>query len=280
MKRALIARKIFKLKWLPARLWFDVRNLMRLKVSVRDPETDKRYFSRAQSFEALQRMKELFAKEPDTISWIRRQLGPDDIFLDIGANVGTFSIFAATRLSGAGHVYAMEPHLANAIQLLQNVASNKLSDRISVLSIAASNTDCLIPFHYKRWGEGASGSQLGVGASSAVQNPVGVELKVSYRIDTLIAAGYLRPPNLIKIDTDGIEMEILAGMEKLLRGPNRPRSVLVEVQRGGLKTQVAYMDSLAYALKAKCFSGTNALLLKEGCPEDKLEFNAIYEPKI
>ena len=272
-----ITRHLARLKWIPARHWFYLRNAMRVTVRVRDPVTGHRYLSVAQSFQALQRAKELLKKEPETIDWLRRQLRPDDVFLDVGANIGTFSIFAATQMTGSGHVYAIEPHLPTATQLLQNIAVNKLDARASVLSIAASDVDGFAPFRYKRWGEGASGSQLGVDGAPSIRDHVGTELKASARIDTLIARGHMRPPNLVKIDTDGIEMQVLSGMENLLRGADRPRSLMVEVQRGGLKQQVAYMDRCGYALTTKCFTGKWLDLAKSGSSDDELEFNALYE---
>jgi FkbM family methyltransferase len=275
-----ITRQLAKLKWMPARHWFYLRDAMRVKVRVRDPMTGQRYLSVAQSFQAMQRAKELFRKEPETIAWLRRELRPDDVFLDVGANVGTFSIFAAMHITGSGRVYAMEPHLPTAVQLLQNVAANELDERISVLSIAASGTDGFVPFRYKRWREGASGSQLGVEGAPSMRDHVATELKASARIDSLIAQGHMRPPNLIKIDTDGIEMQILSGMENLLRGANRPRSLMVEVRRGGFRAQVAYVDSLGYPLAAKCFTGFTGKqldLARRGHSEDEMEFNALYE---
>src|SRR5437879_5933266 len=53
----------------------------------------------------LWRARTLFSKEPETIEWIR-SFGPDDVFYDIGANVGIYSIFAGVRCR---KIYAFEP---------------------------------------------------------------------------------------------------------------------------------------------------------------------------
>jgi FkbM family methyltransferase len=175
-------------------------------------------------------------------------------------------------------VYACEPHLPTAVQLLQNVTLNGLEKRISVLSVAASGYDGFHPFRYKRWREGASGSQLMIAGGPGLEKPIGTELKLGMRVDTMIAQGAIRSPNLIKIDTDGVEIPITSGMKTLLTGDNRPRSVLVEVQQGELQTQKAFMGSCGYTLIDTHFAGKWIRLKERGRSLDELAFNALFEP--
>ena len=273
-----ILERISKLKWLPIRHWFDLREAMGLRVTVRDPEDGQRYRFTSDSLHSYQRARALFSKEPETIGWLRTNLRPTDVFLDIGANVGTFSIFAARHLSQAGQVYACEPHLPTTIQLLQNISLNGVEDRVSVISIAASGRDGFSPFHYKRWRPGASGSQLAVPGGPALTRHVGSELKSSMTVDSMIAQGVIRSPDLIKIDTDGIEIQIVTGMKILLSGQERPRSVLVEVQRGELQTQRDFMRSCGYSLVEKHLIGRRKRVIEYGQPLEELTLNAVFEP--
>jgi FkbM family methyltransferase len=273
-----LLEQVKKLRWLPARHWFDLRQVMRLSATIRDPADGERYRFICSSLPSYQRAKELLNKEPDTITWLRKNLRSADIFLDIGANIGTFSIFAAKRLGEHGHVYACEPHLPTATQLIQNVALNGLEDRISVLSVAVSGDDGFHPFRYKRWREGASGSQLMNVGGPGLEKPIGVELKSGMRVDTMIAQGAIRPPDVIKIDTDGLELAITSGMKTLLTGQKRPRSVLVEVQQGELPTQKAFMDACGYTLVATHFTGRWKPRREQGWSLDELAFNALFEP--
>jgi FkbM family methyltransferase len=270
--------KVGKLRWLPIRHWFDLRQAMGLRVRVRDPEDGIRYKFVADSLHSYQRARSHLDKEPDTTAWLRSNLRTNDVFLDIGANVGTFSLFAAKHISGSGHVYACEPHMPTAVQLLQNVALNELTDRVSVLSVAVAGEDGFIPFRYKRWRQGASGSQLEANGGVEMDKFVGIELKTAMRVDTMIERGAIRPPNLVKIDTDGLELPIVSGMSALLRSEKRPRSVLVEIQVGELTRQNAQMQSLGYALKAHHVVGKWERLARRGVPLEQLAFNGIYEP--
>lgn len=272
--------KLPKLRWVPVRHWYDLSNLMRLRTSVHDPLDGKIYKFQCDSFESFQRARSFLSKEPETITWLRNQLRPDDAFLDIGANIGIFSLFAARQISPAGHVYACEPHLPNAAQLLQNAALNQLQDRLSVLSIAASGQDGFFPFHYKRWGEGASGSQLAIDGNPALATTrsIGVEMKYGLTIDSMVETGIIRPPNLIKIDTDGIEIPIVRGMSRLLKSIQRPRSLLIEIQPGEYDEQTAFMASCGYTLKENHFAGKPKRLYERGVPLKELAFNGLFEP--
>jgi FkbM family methyltransferase len=235
-----------QLRWAPARYWFYLREGMTSRVTVRDRTDGESYSFMADSLHAFQRGKEFLSKEPLTIDWLRRNVRKDDVMLDIGANVGTFSIFAAKHMSAEGRVYACEPHLPTAVQLLQNVAANGVNDRVSVVSVAASNEDGFFPFKYKRWRQGASGSQLAVDGGIDLTKNVGTELKSAMRIDSMVAKGLIRAPNLVKIDTDGLEIPIVEGMKGILAGPTRPRSMLIEIQPGELERQTALMQSHGY----------------------------------
>lgn len=266
-----LTQKVANLRWLPVRHWFDLRDAMRLRVTVQDKTDGHRYRFVADSLPAYQRGRHLLHKEPTTIRWLRANLRPADVFLDIGANVGTFSIFAGKHLSGHGHVYACEPHLPTAVQLLQNIHANGLQERVSVISIAASGEDGFAPFSYRRWHSGASGSQLAVDGAPVLAAPVGVELKCGMRVDTMIAQGAIRTPDLIKIDTDGIETQILSGMRDLL-GKKGPRSVLAEVPSAHYDSQVALMRNLGYGVVEKHIIGT----LKRGMSD--IACNVIYAP--
>ena len=274
-----LLHKIPKLRWLPARHWYDLRNLMRLSARVRDPVDGLTYRFEADSFEAYQRGRLFLKKEPQTTGWLRDTLRPSDVFLDIGANIGIFSIFAGKHIGPQGHVYACEPHLPTATQLLQNISANDLGDRVSALSIAASGADGFAPFLYKRWRQGASGSQLAIEGGPGMARSVGAELKAALTIDTMVERGLIRPPNLVKIDTDGIEIPITRGMERLLRSPQRPRSLLIEIQEGEYEPQMAFMASCGYRLQDSHPVGKWKRRLEAGASLNEIAFNALFAPQ-
>ena len=59
------------------------------------------------------RATSLLHKEAGTVAWISRSVGPGDVFYDVGANIGIYSLLAALCAGPAGRVFAFEPHLLN-----------------------------------------------------------------------------------------------------------------------------------------------------------------------
>src|SRR6187455_11828 len=73
------------------------------------------------------RVDSLFTKEPDTIEWIG-SFQPGEVLVDIGANVGMYSIWAA-KTRGV-RVYAFEPESQNYALLYKNIVLNNLSQQV------------------------------------------------------------------------------------------------------------------------------------------------------
>ena len=66
--------------------------------------------------------------EVDEIDFVNNFLKEGDIFLDIGANVGLFSLYAAKKVGSTGSVIAFEPAYDTYNRLLENCELNKLSN--------------------------------------------------------------------------------------------------------------------------------------------------------
>lgn len=218
--------------------------------------------------------------EPGTLRWIAEQVRPGDVLYDVGANTGLFSLLAAHRSGADGRVVAFEPHAATTATLLENVALNGLGDRIDVLSCALHGSTGHLPFLYRSLMAASGLSQIGAtrdpfGHDSA---PVGRELKAVARADDLIAAGTIPPADLVKIDVDGNELDVLAGMRDLLGGRPRPRSVQVEVNPEGGDELIELMQSLGYDERGRHLTMGIAKLVRAGADPGTLGANVIFEP--
>ena len=168
------------------------------------------------------------SKEPDTICWIDG-FKASDVFWDVGANVGVFSLYAA-GCRGL-RVLAFEPSADNYMVLCRNVTINSLSESISTYCMAFSDDTRLGTFNLASLELGAALHQFGqAGAISrwSEGGNVGAQGMVGFTIDDFI--GMFDPPfpTRLKLDVDGIEMQILEGAQKTLRD-QRLRSVMVEL---------------------------------------------------
>lgn len=264
---------------LACRLRFGLRHALVERVEVED--RGERYVFRCEEYGEVFRAMTLFIKEQGTVDWIRSEVQAGDVFYDVGANTGLYSLLAARRVGSDGLVYSFEPHIPTARSLLENVAANGMGDRINVLTCALHDRDGLFAFNYRGAGPGGSGSQLDEvrDDTEATYAPVFSETKVGFTLDSLVQRFEVRPPDLVKIDVDGNELLILAGMEALLSGPQRPRAVQVEINKRHRDRLLAYMQEHEFELAERHYTLSGKRLLKRGADPDTIPHNAIFRPR-
>lgn len=171
------------------------------------------------------------AREPETVAWIERELRPGDVFFDVGANVGAYSLVAAKYTAGAARVFAFEPAFATFAALSRNVALNGCDGVVVPLPIALSDETTLGEFAYSDVASGASLHAYAghVHPKLASFHPVLRQAVVSYRIDDLLRGWPIPVPNLVKIDVDGAELAVLRGAAETLRDA-RVRTLSIEIE--------------------------------------------------
>lgn len=180
------------------------------------------------------RIRTLFSKEPITIAWIDSFADGDTLF-DIGANLGMYTVYAAVMRSAK--VYAFEPEALNFAELNKNIILNGLSSDVLAYCVALSDADKIDRLLLSDFGIGISyhdfeeDSWTGDKQFSADWH-VSRESRrsqgsVGFKLDSLLAGG-LPVPDHIKIDVDGLEHRVIAGMAETLRRPEL-RTVLVEI---------------------------------------------------
>ena len=178
---------------------------------------------------AMWRVKTLFTKEPATIEWLDR-IKQEDILLDVGANVGMYTIYAA-RQRGA-KVFAFEPESQNFALLVKNIVINKVNQRVVPFCAALSDSISISTLYLSdfAWDGGSSCHSFGA--------EVGFDLKprksplaqgcLSYTIDEAVEHGAIEVPTHIKIDVDGFEHKVIQGAMLTLSNP-KVRSLCIEI---------------------------------------------------
>jgi FkbM family methyltransferase len=138
---------------------------------------------------------------------LRRALRPGDVFFDVGANLGFFTILGARLVGPSGKVVAFEPHPANVEALRANVDAN-LFENVVVVPEAVS---------------AASGERLLHIRSAALAKlveddpePGSAERVPATSIDDFVSTHPDLIPDVLKIDVEGHEVEVLSGMRKTL----------------------------------------------------------------
>jgi FkbM family methyltransferase len=226
------------------------------------------------------RARTLYTKEEGTIKWIREHVKPGDAFLDIGANIGLYSMVAAQCVGPTGAVYAVEPHLVNFQSLLRNIAENNFQDRVRAFSCALHEKSTLLEFNYYSLDPGSSMSQLGSSRDAEEQDftPVACEHKQAVAVDDLIASGAMRPPNHVKIDVDGNELLVLQGMRKLLTGSTAPKTLQVEINRRYKVALFDFFSELGFELAESHYTLAGKTMIAAGKNPDDVAHNAVFRP--
>lgn len=165
--------------------------------------------------------------EPETLAWIDR-FRPEEIFWDVGAGVGVFSLYAARMRKT--RVLAFEPSAASYAALSRNVEVNGLDDRVQAYCLAIARRSALGTLHLASTDAGAIFNTFGAPVDYR-GNPfpsVFGQGSLGLSVDDLVSRFGALAPHHLKIDVDGIEPEILRGARATLSAA-RLRSVLIEV---------------------------------------------------
>jgi len=164
-------------------------------------------------------------KEPETIAWIN-SMKRGERFLDIGANVGIYSLYAATKNL---QVLAVEPDPFNFALLNLNILYNNLTANIKAYGLALHNEKklSLLNMSGVSWGGASSSFDQALDFQGKPYNPVYQVGVYGIQLDELISdTGF--HVNHIKIDVDGNECLLLQGAKDTLANKSL-KSLLIEL---------------------------------------------------
>jgi FkbM family methyltransferase len=155
--------------------------------------------------------------ESDYTAAMLRDLRPDDVLFDVGANIGLVALHAAKIC----RTVAFEPDPSFRRRLQVNTALNP--ERIFTLEpIAISDSDGDVVLYT----DGEEGNSPSLVHQRGERGSVSVPAR---SLDSLLAEGRLPRPTVIKFDIEGAEILALRGAERLLTGSQRPRALFIEV---------------------------------------------------
>ena len=159
--------------------------------------------------------------EPMTNAWIN-SFESDDTFVDIGANIGLYSLMAAAH--GVSKVYAFEPNPFSFSVLARNIISNRYNSVIIPFCLAMNEHSSIVTFKLGGLHAGSIENEIiDEGQNSDNQSIT----TASFSVDELFSTQGISNINHLKIDVDGLELEILRGATGLLSN-KALKSLLVE----------------------------------------------------
>jgi FkbM family methyltransferase len=154
--------------------------------------------------------------EPNSLEFILKKLTKNAVFLDIGANIGCFSITTAKLLEKQNiSVIAIEASPSIFTYLKHNIETNLLTN-VKAFNLAADEKDeSNINFYeapIDHFGMGSLGAQFN-------NDPIQVKTKT---VDSIIKNEQINKVDLLKVDVEGYEASVFAGAKELLSSPNAP----------------------------------------------------------
>ena len=197
---------------------------------------------------SMSRVRSIFAKEPTTIPWLEA-MREDETLVDIGANVGMYSVYAAA-CTGC-RVFSFEPEALNYAELNKNIYLNDLHGRVSAFCVAMGDEEKIDYLRLGAFGYGYSHHDFGentwtedkaFGERKTAKDQRLEQGAVCTSLDRLIEQGVVPVPDHIKIDVDGLEHRVIAGMKNTLQN-ERVKTVLLEVDHT-IDTCVALVDEI------------------------------------
>jgi FkbM family methyltransferase len=144
---------------------------------------------------------------------------PGDTVWDVGANVGYYSRRFAEAVRPGGQVFAFEPSPVTLPRLRAEVGSEQ---DVTIVPVGLGAEAATMSFVQSDDDLGVASKVVAPGTAEGAHE---VEIETG---DRLVRDGRVVPPNVIKIDVEGFELDVLKGMTATLRDP-RLRSVCVEV---------------------------------------------------
>lgn len=179
-------------------VWAHLRYHLKMQCQLQDHVQSRIYF--------------FGAYEPIEVHLLSTLLEPDAIFLDIGANVGFYSLMLS-QFVPRGKVYAFEPVAANFSTLERNINANQLGNRIQVVRKGLWNLSTTLEFSLPDDEHNNLGS-FSAGRSELKKNKVNCEV---ITLDSFVDSEKLSRLDVMKMDIEGAEFFALKGAEQTLK---------------------------------------------------------------
>lgn len=170
--------------------------------------------------------------ESEAAQFIRDQLNPGDVFYDIGANAGYFTLVGARAVGPQGRVVAFDPVPQNVRTIQEQIDLNSLGAYCRVEPFAVLERSGPAGFILAEQIARSRSEQVRVSELAGGGERIEVE---GLTLDAYVREHPL--PTLVKMDIEGSEVLALRGAAELLRNSNRPR-FLVSTHSPELERQV------------------------------------------
>lgn len=214
--------------------------------------------------------------EPNLTRWIARRLSPGDTFIDVGANVGYFSLLASSLVGASGKVVAIEASPDTFAKLQRNLGVNSASN-VRAINIAASDREHTLTLF----------SAYAANSGMMSTNPDWADLYgfdpnceiAAAPIASILNSREIQTARLVKIDVEGSEWSVIQGMLPMLHACRPDLEIVTEINPSVLESRGQTPESLirtfqdlgfhCYSIE-NSYSGLSYLAGREGLRPERL----------
>jgi FkbM family methyltransferase len=147
-----------------------------------------------------------------------------DVFVDIGSNIGAYSLWAARHVGASGRVIAVEPDEFNYRALCANIALNDAAGVIHPVRCGVSDARETLALYQNSRGNNGGHNFMGMGRRGP-----GIEC---IPLDEVLRDAAATQVRLLKIDIEGFESRVLCEYFRRTPEERRPAFLLVEIEGG------------------------------------------------
>jgi FkbM family methyltransferase len=151
--------------------------------------------------------------EPDVWNWLKQRTGPGGIILDVGAQVGLYSMLATRHIGENGRVFAFEPSPETVALLKRHLNNNGMNDRVEIVQAAVGPEEGEVTFYMA--GTHPSNTLAPTTTDPVKLTPVTVK---AVTVDGFCRNRQLKP-TILKIDVEGWELQVLRGATEVIQDP-------------------------------------------------------------
>ncbi|EKR7973686.1 FkbM family methyltransferase, partial [Campylobacter fetus] len=159
---------------------------------------------------SLWRAKTILSEEQMMIKWLN-SFNENDVFYDIGANVGTYSVYIGIKKNIP--IYCFEAEFNNISDLYYNLYLNNLLDKSIIFPFPIHNKTEILNLYVREMTKSGALNNLGRQSIYKIdQKDSFISKQASFSIDDIIKIFNIKKPTKVKIDVDGNEKIILEGL--------------------------------------------------------------------
>ena len=181
------------------------------------------------------------AWETNLTRFVNTAIQNGDVFVDVGANIGYFTLQASKLVGKSGKVISFEASPRIFAKLRDNLSRNRVTN-VTAHNLAVSDTDGLVKIYL------ASSSNIGETTIIATDS-ADFECEVAARpLSALLSPSELARVRVIKIDVEGAESQVVAGLLPMLRGARLDLEIAIEISPKRLRVLNKKADDIVASL--------------------------------